>query len=274
MPGTCAAPTTATTRFLPSPASRILLARYRSRSSTSGPLISGTCLPSSASISDSARCSFMLLDGLGRDRAGVAVAVIAAEQREQQGRTPPQAEIAPGPLERDVDVAIDQLDGNAALGGSLGRGDQLGAGLHAEARADPALIARQREVREQVQRPAFAHDLEHVEIAERAVLGERLVARLVELDADHIRVDRIDRRAHVVDRFLRHVRGADDIERRLAAGEHRDRRRQVHVRSYHMLCTDPWPPRFPKRRVPRSKPRPFAGSSSTFASAPTSRTST
>ena len=96
--------------------------------------------------------------------------------------------------------------------------------------ADPPLVARQREVREQVQRAAFAHDLEHVEIAKRAVLGERLVAGLIELDAHDVGMDRIDRRAHVVDRFLRYVRGADDVERRLAAGERRDRRRQIHAR--------------------------------------------
>ena len=53
-------------------------------------------------------------------------------------------------------------------------------GLDPEAGADPALVRRERELREQVQRAAVAHHPGHVEIAKRVVPGERFVAPAID----------------------------------------------------------------------------------------------
>jgi hypothetical protein len=163
-----------------------------------------------------------ILDHLRGDRLVAAAGGLAAragaglrspEQRAEQRDPPPRAEAAPGALERDVDVAIDQLDRDPGGLGGLDRGEQLGAGLDPELGPDPALVRGQRDLREHVQRAPVAHDPGHVEVAEHVAAGQRLEPPAVELDAHHLGPDPRDGRADLVDALGRHVGRADHVER-------------------------------------------------------------
>src|SRR6185295_7005218 len=109
----------------------------------------------------------------------------------------------------------DQLDRDTAGVGRFDRGEHLGAGLDAEAGGDPALVRREPEVGEQVQRAALAHHLDHVEVAKCIGLGQRLVPRPIELDAHRVGTDPGDHLPDLIDAALRHVRGPDDVKRRI-----------------------------------------------------------
>jgi hypothetical protein len=77
-------------------------------------------------------------------------------------------------------------------------------------------------VGEQVEGLALADDLEDVEVAEGAIVGQRVVAALAELDADHLGADPLDDLDDLGDAALGDVGGADDVERGAAGLEDRD----------------------------------------------------
>jgi hypothetical protein len=150
--------------------------------------------------------------------------LLAFEQRGAEGgekqRALPEAEGAPRAAERHADVAVAERDGDAGVLGGARRLEQLGAGPHAEAEAERALIGREREIEPERCELAGADHLAQIERLEALRAREGLEALRVELDADGVGAQLGDRAAHEIDRLARDVRGAEHDD--LALGEAHD----------------------------------------------------
>jgi hypothetical protein len=131
-----------------------------------------------------------------------------AQGREELGLLPERGR-RPGATQGDADVAVAERHRNPVLVGDLGGFQQLGAGQHAELATELALVGGQDEVGEQGRELPVADDLSQVEVLPARLLGERLIALGVELDAHAVGLFLDDHLANQVRGFARDVGGAD-----------------------------------------------------------------
>ena len=182
------------------------------------------------------------------------------DQRRDQHQLLPERERAPGPTQGDADLAVAEVHGDAAFLRSPRRLEQFRARSHTQLQAQRALIGRHHEVQRQGGELLVADDLAQVEPVEALRLGERLVAPLVEFDADGVAVRLVDDLAHQVGRLLRDM-GRPDQDELPAVDECRVdvRRRQGKGRGFGIDERLPRRPARPRdgsepRRLPDSRP--------------------